>query len=212
MFKFLIQSTLSSEWFTFPLYSKIHIIRHITRSIIHCHQPYRIKLNGLKLIFTERGTSNKTVECTTIGLNEIYPIFDTSLHIVWKKRMIEVGATLEAKGGVNTVVRVSSRVGSKRTPWLIDTRLDPGLCSSADSLPRGGSTVGGYRKTLVGRPIRPRLYLDAGRTRGLTTHKNNAYASSMNLGHLRPLSFLKVRKKMAKRMCQHLHAVSPSSF
>lgn len=30
--------------------------------------------------------------------------------------MIEVDATLEAKGGVNTVVRVSSRVGSKRTP------------------------------------------------------------------------------------------------
>lgn len=110
---------------------------------------------------------------------------------------------LRSEGWVNTVVRVSSRVGSKRTPWLIDTRLDPGLCSSADSLPRGGSTVGGYRKTLVGRPIRPRLYLDAGRTRGLTTHKNNAYASSMNLGQLRPLSFLKVRKKMAKRMCQH---------
>lgn len=54
------------------------------------------------------------------------------------------------------------------------SQTGPGPCSSADSLPRGGSTVGGYRKSPARRPIRPRLYLDAGRTRGLTTHKNNA--------------------------------------
>lgn len=47
----------------------------------------------------------------------------------------------------------------------------------------GGSTVGGYRKTLVRRPIQPRLYLDAGRTRGLTTHKNNVNRS-MDRGDL----------------------------